>query len=340
MTKKPHHGSAVTAPKTKLDLLLALALALAVAGCGDTGGNDAVKEQVLQAISATKECRESILETLLEEKGIPEDAEQAGCRETVAFPLEDLSVEDGVVSVTFSENAADGLALETLTFKPGLFIREGSAKRFDEEDIVMVWACGHSQTNDQYVVPEELVEINDAIGPNGTSIDPAMLPAECGLIEDSLMRVAANDAGMSEDNYRVYKQVLEGLNFAGDYKAGVSEYYANTGLWPLNTSKAMGTDAARFPGHVASVAVTNGTILIEYSKDADTAISGKIVALQPLVNRNSDVTWRCGKAGTPPGTSATIPGGWERDSRLATSADSKDATTVPDMFLPPNCRSG
>lgn len=322
---------------------------MVAAGCGSQGDKDAIKDQVQQALDATKACRDSIIgNTFAKNKeGWPEDAEQAGCSETVAFPLDDLSVEDGAISITFAENAHEDLALETLTLRPGIFIPKG-LERPKEEDLVLIWACGHSNPGEDYSTDNSafdgLAEINAAVGANGTSIDPALLPAECALIEEPLeqamRRLKAKEAGLSEADVAIAEQVMEGLNLSGEYKAGVAEYYANVGLWPLNEAKALGATHSSVGRYTTGIAVTNGTITVTYGEDADAAITGKSLMLQPFVNSNLDVVWRCGKARAPSGATATIPEreNWDVRGDSATSENSAEGTNVPDKYLPASCR--
>jgi hypothetical protein len=50
---------------------------------------------------------------------------------------------------------------------------------------------------------------------------------------------------------------------------------------------------------------TGGVILITYGSQANAKISGGTLSLEPYVNANNDVLWRCGTATAP--ASGTAP---------------------------------
>jgi type IV pilus assembly protein PilA len=79
---------------------------------------------------------------------------------------------------------------------------------------------------------------------------------------------------------------------------------------------------------VSGVDVQGGTIVITYGRDANTRIrspNGDTLALQPFLNENLDVVWKCGEANPP----TPDDGG-----------STEVLTTVSDKYLPSSCRSG
>lgn len=149
------------------------------------------------------------------------------------------------------------------------------------------------------------------------------------MIVVAIIGILAAIAIPAYQDYVVRSQVTEGLNLAGDMKAGVAEWYAQTGKWPA-TETSLGTSSAYKTGkYVSSVAISNGTIIITYGLQANGKILGKTLSLKPMVSQNQDVVWVCGLANTP--TGASDP---------STGASAAAATTVLDKFLPASCRTG
>lgn len=165
------------------------------------------------------------------------------------------------------------------------------------------------------------------------------------MIVVAIIGILAAIAIPAYQDYTVRAQVTEGLNLAADYKAGVAEYFANTGLWPKTETIAVGAASGggdKTGRYVASVTVSNGTITVTYGKDANSAITGtnKTVQLQPLVNNNRDVVWTCSRATAPTGSVATIPGATATTNGAVASTAIATGTLVLDKYLPGTCRTG
>ena len=73
---------------------------------------------------------------------------------------------------------------------------------------------------------------------------------------------------------------------------------------------------------------------ILYGNDANANVNGKTVALQPFLNANGDVIWRCGNANDPEGASnnSTL--------QLDGNVSIPGTTDVLDKYMPANCRTG
>jgi len=158
------------------------------------------------------------------------------------------------------------------------------------------------------------------------------------MIVVAIIGILAAIAIPAYQDYTIRSQVTEGLNLAGDIKAGVAEWYSNTGDWPANIGAlgvgvgsgggGSGDPTAKQGKYVQSVSVDNGVITITYGKDANDAIRDMTLTLTPGVNPNSDVVWVCGNANNPAGISG---------SAMATGGS---GTSILDKYLPASCRTG
>jgi type IV pilus assembly protein PilA len=152
------------------------------------------------------------------------------------------------------------------------------------------------------------------------------------MIVVAIIGILAAIAIPAYQDYTVRAQVTEGLNLADGVKTAVSEYYAENGTWPvglIGASPALGYTNDPSGKYVSDVTVLTGTIQITYSSTAPQQANANINALTldlvPKLSPNGDVIWICGNhtvLGTDPATAATA-----------------NTTTVPDKYLPQNCRA-
>ena len=160
------------------------------------------------------------------------------------------------------------------------------------------------------------------------------------MIVVAIIGILAAIAIPAYQDYTIRTQVSEGLTLASDVKAGVAEYAAQTGLWPINLQEAgLGSAAAntdKSGRYVLSIDVLNpGTIQVVYGRDANSRITNANLAIQPLMNNNGDVVWRCGLADQPQGTTTNS------DPVNGAGNDSVAGTTdLSDKHMPASCRSG
>jgi len=113
-------------------------------------------------------------------------------------------------------------------------------------------------------------------------------------------------------------------------------------LAQISGAGALATDK---PGrYVTSVNISNGTIIVTFGKDANTAITGanSTLSFQPFVNANRDVLWQCSKADPPNGGVAggAIPGAIGTAEGAANSDEPVVLNEVLDKYLPTSCRTG
>ena len=160
------------------------------------------------------------------------------------------------------------------------------------------------------------------------------------MIVVAIIGILAAIAIPAYQDYTIRTQVSEGLTLASDVKAGVAEYAAQTGLWPINLAEAgLGSAAVaddKSGRYVQSIDVLDaGTIQILYGRDANSRIVGSQLAIQPLMNDNGDVVWRCGLADQPTDTTTNS------DPINGNGNDSVAGTTdLSDKHMPASCRSG
>jgi type IV pilus assembly protein PilA len=158
------------------------------------------------------------------------------------------------------------------------------------------------------------------------------------MIVVAIIGILAAIAIPAYQDYTIRAQVSEGLSLASDIKAGVAEFMAQTGDWPvdlveagLGSTAALGDKSGRY---VQSLNVTNGTIDIVYGKDVNSKIAGKTLSIRPLVNENGDVVWQCGLSIQPTGT--YVNSGGQAGGGTDSNAGSTD---LSDKHMPASCRS-
>jgi type IV pilus assembly protein PilA len=159
------------------------------------------------------------------------------------------------------------------------------------------------------------------------------------MIVVAIIGILAAIAIPAYQDYTIRTQVSEGLTLAGDIKAGIAEYAAQTGRWPADLIEAgLGSAAAaadKSGRYVESIDVTDGTITVTYGRDANSRIQQETLSLQPVVNENGDVVWICGNSDDPQNT---YP---EPDGATAAETPSPDGvTSVLDKHMPASCRAG
>lgn len=155
------------------------------------------------------------------------------------------------------------------------------------------------------------------------------------MIVVAIIGILAAIAIPAYQDYTIRAQVSEGLTLAADVKAGIAEYVAQVGNWPVTLAEAgLGSAVAtdKQGRYVDSVEIDNGTIDITYGHDANDKIKTKHLAIQPFLNTNGDVVWRCGNANVPMAPASP-------DAGTVTSTGSDTLTTLSDKHMPASCRT-
>jgi len=149
------------------------------------------------------------------------------------------------------------------------------------------------------------------------------------MIVVAIIGILAAIAIPAYQDYTIRAQVTEGLNLMSDMKAGVAEWFAQEGAWPVDITSLGISNATNKSGkYVTQITVGNGTLSATFGGQANANIAGDILSLRPMVSPNNDVIWVCGTRPAP--SNAGEPSG-------ATAADA-DATTLESKYLPANCR--
>ena len=148
------------------------------------------------------------------------------------------------------------------------------------------------------------------------------------MIVVAIIGILAAIAIPAYQNYTIRAQVTEGLTLADGWKTAVTEYYANTGVWPTQANLT-GTNVSIGKYEKSVTVTTGGTIHIVYGLGANSKITNQILDITPYTNGNNDVLWQCGSASAPSGTGVSV----------ASGAVANGATNISAAYLPTSCHS-
>ena len=153
------------------------------------------------------------------------------------------------------------------------------------------------------------------------------------MIVVAIIGILAAIAIPAYQDYTIRAQVTEGMNLAAAAKAAVAESFTNKGVAPATrTAAGMSPNAADTLGkYVTGVQVTNGVIQITYGgTEVNATIAGGDLRLVPYVSPDNSVSWQCGAAPVPAGTTVVMPGAAAGGGSLAGANFVK--------YLPAACR--
>ncbi len=137
------------------------------------------------------------------------------------------------------------------------------------------------------------------------------------MIVVAIIGILAAIAIPQYQQYTISAQVSEGMNLAAGAKTAMAEFYSRKGRFAAaNGSYDLAQPASITGEYVDQVdtSVTSGKIEIEYSGQANAAISGNTLTLS-AIDRTGSLEWSC--------TSGTQTGG--------------GGGAIPDQYLPGSC---
>ena len=131
------------------------------------------------------------------------------------------------------------------------------------------------------------------------------------MIVVAIIAILAAIALPAYQDYVIRSQVSEGAVLADGAKTAFAEFYSNRGTSPAtNGSAGLAQSTSIIGNYVTSVDVSTGKIQVVYGSQANTKITGDILAFSPYSKGGGSMAWSCKNA----------------------------PTNVPAKYLPPSCR--
>jgi type IV pilus assembly protein PilA len=126
------------------------------------------------------------------------------------------------------------------------------------------------------------------------------------MIVVAIIGILAAIAIPAYKDYTIRAQVSEGLSLASGAKAAVSEFYMDSGVFPIDNGEAGISAAAEIVGRYATDVTVGaaGIITVTYNQantHADLAADTGVLVLTPAATATqASVTWDCDSASTLP----------------------------------------
>jgi type IV pilus assembly protein PilA len=158
-----------------------------------------------------------------------------------------------------------------------------------------------------------------------TAIELSIVVAVIGLL--SALAIPAYQ------RFQVKAQVSEGMNALGAAKLGVAEFYNANGNWPTTNAQA-GLPAETTGKYISALSLSSpGTLLVTFGNNANAAIAGQTIAMQPYLSTpGGHILWFCGHKVPPQGMASAA-------AAQNTSAASSPLTTLGNDYLTAECRA-
>jgi hypothetical protein len=128
--------------------------------------------------------------------------------------------------------------------------------------------------------------------------------------------------------HQVRAQIAGTLSAVAAIQATIERTFRDSGEPPADAAKIPAVQAIPY---VDSVTIVDGRLDVRFGKEADRAITGRILPLTPFETTERDIVWMCGNH--IPGLGLK-PLGFADGGRQATQT----ASTVPPRFLPQDCK--
>lgn len=150
------------------------------------------------------------------------------------------------------------------------------------------------------------------------------------LISVTIAGILAAGAAYAYSGFSINAQVSEGVRIADGIMQSVVSAYQSNGVIPATNGEAgIGQSVAKY---VQSTGVNSGAVDIVFGKAANSAITGLSLEYTPYLSSDGGtVMWTCGYAQPQAGWTALTSDG---------TGAAPLGTSVPEQYLPRNCRSG
>lgn len=113
------------------------------------------------------------------------------------------------------------------------------------------------------------------------------------MIVVAIIAILAAIAIPAYQTYVIRAQVSEGMSLTSVAKISVSEYIMASGTLPATNAIANLALPNEITGrYVTQVTVTNGDITVTFGNEANAALAGQTIVLQPALSAGS-IVWNC-----------------------------------------------